>query len=294
MALEPDMAALIQESRREVLGSAAPSVDPSPAPQNLAPEPAPEVDPAPATPSTSATAEDRFTDLDPETLDPALRDRYRQMQTDYTRKTQSLAEVRKKFEGVPDQTIEFARMVEQLATTDPRAAARVLQQQAEAFEQAFGDPSPEAPYDPWSQGTEDAGQLQPQSETEAYLLTELQQMKRAQQVQAQREQANRIRDEMAEVAKIAGTPLPVPDQVRVIRYAAERNVTLPEAYRLLNWQTLVDRERHQAREEATSAALQRAGLPPTGGGLTHREAPPPEITDVKEIARAELRRLKGT
>lgn len=74
-------------------------------------EPAPSGQAAPATPGTpdqtgqaatqaqSAPAEESFTDIDPETLPPELKAKYKSMLSDYTKKTQSIADVRKKAEA---------------------------------------------------------------------------------------------------------------------------------------------------------------------------------------------------
>lgn len=288
---EPDIRSLIQESRREVLGAAPEEGVTTPLPREDPQTPAPRPDNAEVGISPHATEPEEapsFTRLDPNGLPEPLRESYRSMQGDYTRKMQEIAEEKKRLGGIPDTTLEFARTIEQLAATDPQAAARALQAQVDALNQAYGGghAEPEPPYfDP------ETG-YQPQTEIEAQLVSRLQQLERAQQIQTEREQRARIQGEMAEVHRMNGTPLPVPDQVRVIRYAAERAVTLPEAYRLLNWDTLLQREQARAREEGMTQALQRNGLPPTGGGLSSREAPPPEVTDVKEIAREELRKLK--
>ena len=295
IVVDPDLAALIRESRQEAMGTAPPREElqsPSPAP------PAAPTDNAPATgtPAIAPETEDRFTSLNPDQLPENLRETYRSMQGDYTRKMQEIAENRKRFEGVPEPTIEFARAVEAIARENPLEAARILEEQAATFKRAYGGepdlgaPSPEATYDPWGQ---DEGGLQPQSPVEAYVLQRMQQMERAEQSRVQKEQVTRIQSEMQEVVKLAGTPLALPDQVRVIRYATERNITLQDAYRLLHWETLSERERVKAREEGMTAALARQGLPPTGGGLTGRESVPAEPTDVKDIAKAELRRLRG-
>lgn len=47
-----------------------------------------------------ATSEDSFTSIDPSALPAELQNSYKQMQADYTRKTQSVAELRKQYEGI--------------------------------------------------------------------------------------------------------------------------------------------------------------------------------------------------
>ena len=55
------------------------------------------------TPSTDEQAEDMFSSIDPETLAPELKQIYKGMQADYTRKTQDLAQTRKDFGDREDQ-----------------------------------------------------------------------------------------------------------------------------------------------------------------------------------------------
>ncbi len=52
-----------------------------------------------ATPAQSAPAEDKFSTIDPETLSPELKAIYKNLQADYTKKLQPVAEMRKKAEA---------------------------------------------------------------------------------------------------------------------------------------------------------------------------------------------------
>ncbi len=100
-----------------------------------------------------------------------LKDTYRQMQADYTRKTQSIAEQRKQFES--DPVAQVARYAANLAQTNPVALVQYLQQQtAEAMEYARragynvpGSPAPMAQ----SSG---AGALQPVDPDQVAYFTE--------------------------------------------------------------------------------------------------------------------------
>lgn len=57
-------------------------------------------------PAPAATTES-FTGIDPATLDPALQERYRQMQADYTRKTQELAERERAAQALQSQFDQY-------------------------------------------------------------------------------------------------------------------------------------------------------------------------------------------
>lgn len=99
--------------------------------------PAPETStPAPVTPEVDAgTTEtpDSFTNIDPNSLPPELQTQYRNMQADYTRKAQEIAETRKAFEGLdPEQARQSVDFVHALET-DPQFVLTVHGQLTEAL-----------------------------------------------------------------------------------------------------------------------------------------------------------------
>jgi hypothetical protein len=106
--------------------------------------PAPETStPAPVTPEVDAgTTEtpDSFTNIDPNLLPPELQAQYRNMQADFTRKSQEIAETRKAFDGLdPErarQSVEFINALE----TDPNFVLSVHGQLTEALQAAGYSP----------------------------------------------------------------------------------------------------------------------------------------------------------
>lgn len=88
---------------------------------------------APAAPE----AEDSFSNIDPNSLPEELKAQYRNMQADYVRKTQALADQRKQFESIGDvdrasQAVEFLNALE----TDPQFVVSVHQQLSAALQEA--------------------------------------------------------------------------------------------------------------------------------------------------------------
>lgn len=64
------------------------------------------------------SSEDTFTDIDPESLPDDFRDAYKNMQADYTRKTQALAEDRKKLEQFDSMQAELTQMRQLMQNPD--------------------------------------------------------------------------------------------------------------------------------------------------------------------------------
>lgn len=347
--IEPAMRDLIMQSRAEVMGGgAAPPPAPSGQPDGQRPEePALQRTPPPPPPanpdalmpresaaspagSESAREDEAFTRMRPDELPPELREYYRSMQGDYTRSKQEIAEQRRAVEalqqqygGIPEATLELARTVEQLAQTDPLAAADMLIRHGSSIKAAMGQPAGNGEYgappaggihqatqpywtgqgngngygdDTYSGdglGVAPAGQFQPQTDVEAHLYQMVQQSNARLDRWEQMQEARQIQAELADVDRMAGQPLGLADKAKLLTFAKGRGVTLPEAYRLLHHDQLLQAAIARARDEGRETALQLAGLPPTGGGIAPRESAPPEPTDPKEIARLELRRLSG-
>lgn len=84
--------------------------------------------------------EESFSNIDPNDLPPELQGRYREMQADYTRKTQQVAEERKQYEaltefGGAEAALEAVRFAQALAT-DPNYALQVHEQLTQALTEA--------------------------------------------------------------------------------------------------------------------------------------------------------------
>lgn len=96
--------------------------------------------------STGTTEKsDSFIDFDPNELPPELQERYKQMNTAWTQKTQALAEERKQYEaltefGGAEAAIEAVKFAQALAT-DPNYALQVHEQLTQALTEAGLTPS---------------------------------------------------------------------------------------------------------------------------------------------------------
>src|SRR5438128_2358829 len=95
----------------------------------------------------SATVEEQFSSIDPKTLPPEVQAIYKNLQADYTKKTQSIAEQRKKAEYY-DQLAADQRIVDFVRQMNNPKPAETKQQEVvrkslaemitpEEFEQAF-------------------------------------------------------------------------------------------------------------------------------------------------------------
>lgn len=135
MSYEDAVAAL------EGTGTAAES---APTPESAAPQTSPQGVDAGTTAPTQAqpVTPDSFTNVDPSQLSPQEQTRYREMQADYTRKTQEIAQQRQQFEAIGDperayQAIQFVDALE----NDPNFVVQVHQQLSEALQAAGMSPA---------------------------------------------------------------------------------------------------------------------------------------------------------
>jgi hypothetical protein len=95
-------------------------------------------EPAPSTEAEGTTTPDSFTNLDVSTLSPELQAQYRNMQADYTRKTQELST---RYEGIdPDRARQSLDFIEALET-DPNFVVTVHAQLSKALEDAGMSPA---------------------------------------------------------------------------------------------------------------------------------------------------------
>jgi hypothetical protein len=83
-----------------------------------------------ATQAQSAPAEESFTSVDPKTLSPELQAVYKNLQADYTKKTMSVADVRKKADAY-DQVSKDQRFVDYWNGLNRAQKAEVKEQKAE-------------------------------------------------------------------------------------------------------------------------------------------------------------------
>ena len=104
----------------------------APASQTDAAPAASETPSGPATPQEqSAPAEESFSHIDPKTLPPELQAVYKNLQADYTRKTQSIADARKKAEAY-DQISKDQRFVDYWKGLSRQEKAEFKEQKEEA------------------------------------------------------------------------------------------------------------------------------------------------------------------
>ena len=87
-------------------------------------------------PGTTPDPADSFSNIDPSTLPPELLAQYRNMQADYTRTKQALAEQRREFEGLDVSEARGAMEFIQALNSDQDFALQVHQQLSQALENA--------------------------------------------------------------------------------------------------------------------------------------------------------------
>lgn len=90
-----------------------------------------------ATAGQSAPTEEQFSNIDPKTLPPELQGVYKNLQSDYTKKTQSVADVRKKAEQF-DQISKDSRFVEYWSGLNKQQKSDFKEQKA-AVEKKIGE-----------------------------------------------------------------------------------------------------------------------------------------------------------
>jgi hypothetical protein len=219
---------------------------------DVAPEPsaqgAPAAPPSPDTPAAPAEPAERFTDLDPAALPPDHQDAYKRMQADYTKKTQALAEERRRNEALAAQYQEYLEA-----------------QQAAPAAPAYGEYAPEQTgYD------------------ESPLAAELQQLKALVQQESQARRFQQVQSQMERLEQSLGRPLTQEEVQRtgplVQRYP---DLSVEDAYFLAHRKETEVRLRRQGAEETLKTLQQARGAPPPPSGLTAREAGPAALPNIK-------------
>ena len=169
-----------------------------PEPQTVEPSPS-EVD-AGAAPEPSV---DSFTPINPDDLPDELKPFAKQLQADYTRKTQQLAEQRKAFEAFgdadPSQVLEAWQFTQNLQN-DPQYALRVHQELTRALQAeglSLGEAQAAAaqamqpePEDIWDDGEEMYGAVPPHVQQQLDQMNQF--MQNYQQEMAQQQQINEL------------------------------------------------------------------------------------------------------
>jgi hypothetical protein len=218
-----------------------------------APETAPADTAAPATGGEEFLGDEKFdwASLPPEQVPLA-----RQLQADYTRKTQALAEQRKALEGVDEGSLNWMKQFQAVAQTNPTLAAQMLEAERQKF-------LPQAPTDPFE------GQ-QWLSDGERALQRELLQQK---QIVAELQQAHglqQINQRFDSLEKEVGRSIPQDERERTATYCLQRGIRDPgDGWRAMNWAAGIQ----MGRDQAAGVVAQKQGMGAAPGGVASREAP---------------------
>jgi hypothetical protein len=201
--------------------------------------------------------------------DPALQAKARALTSDYTRKTQEMAEQRRAFEAQQQQVQGFLAL-QQLTQEDPAQAAALLSQYAAYLQGGQAGQKPETA-DPYA-GLEAAS---PVEELALKELRELrafrQQWEQAQQTQQQREENARFDAEVAEVERLAGRSLSEEEKGGLYGFCCSRKIgNIVDGYRLMNYDAEMQRAAQAARNEASTIVSQKSLAPGAPSTLTPR------------------------
>lgn len=204
----------------------------------------------------------------------------KQFKSAFTPRLQEAADLRKRFEGIDENTLNAIRHLQQLVTNDPRNAAEYLRQQAQLLE---GPQAPEAPSTP---------EYEPATEVEAYLLRQFAELnswkeQQSQQFQTiQRQQAAvQIQADFAKLEREYGVQVPVEDRARAWELSEQTGgkISPTDAYFLNARSTLLPTLIQKARNEASSVVQTKAGMS-VPGNLAERGGPAPnKATSFDEI-----------
>ena len=193
----------------------------------------------------------------------------REMKGAFTPRLQEAADLRKRYDGIDDQTAAAVRYLNQLAKTDPAAAAQWLRSQADAMHQQ--QPAQPAAADPY------AG-IQPQTDAERVLLDRMreqdqwrQQQERSQQERAQLDAARAVGGELNEVAKKYGVPIPPEHRQQVFAIVQKTGMSVEDAYFATARESLLPQLLQKARDQAASVVADKAaGSAGNPGSITNR------------------------
>jgi hypothetical protein len=200
----------------------------------------------------------------------------REMKGAWTPRLQEAAELRKRVEGVDDQSIGAIRYFNQLAKTDPAAAAQWLRSQADALHRQEAATQQQTP-DPY------AG-IQPQTEAEKVLLDRMreqdqwrQQQERSQQERQQLEAARAVGTEMNQIAAKYGVEIPIAHRQAVFDIVQKTGMKVEDAYFATARDTLLPQLLQKARDQAASVTQEKlGGAAGNPGSITNRAGEQPQ------------------
>jgi hypothetical protein len=197
----------------------------------------------------------------------------REMKGAFTPRLQEAAELRKRYEGIDENTVGAIRHLQQLAQTDPRQAAEYLRRQVEMLE---GTQNPEAA--PSLANVDPLSQYEPATEVEAFLLKQYQEMKtwqdtqqsQFQQIQTQ-QKAVGVQQEFAKLEQEFGVKVPLEDRAKAweMAEAAGGKLSVSDCYFAMNRSNLLPSLMQKARDEASSVVQQKLGISTPGSLVQH-------------------------
>lgn len=214
-------------------------------------------------PTPTGDDEWRFNSAEWDSQHPDLAKYRKQLQADYTKAQQQLADQRKAVEGLAEDDVRWLRTVTEAARLNPAYAKTLLQQAAEQLAQQTGTPP-----DPY-QGMEFA------TDTERQLAERVQQMEQFMHEQRLNSVQQEVDRRFAELSKQYGD-IPFEQQHAVIQAMAQVNA--PPAQIPLYWKGMfgIEQALRRGRDEGANTVRQKAGMSPPPAGIASRadEAPP--------------------
>lgn len=231
-------------------------------------EPEPVGDTAPA-----ATPEDEalFNSAEFLAAHPELTPYAKQLQGDYTKKTQQLAEQRKQFEGMSPDTLAWAKRLEQTAAVDPQAALQMIAE-VQAQLQGASAPQPEPPAEPeWMTDTE---------RLLAERLAKVESFSLQQQAAANEAMATRLFGDLAK--KFGLEDIPHDQKYQVIQRMQQRHAPLEEIPVYWGGMYGIEMAMQRGRDEGARSVAAKNGIGPPPRAVVPGTGPPPEPKSLRE------------
>jgi len=202
----------------------------------------------------------------------------KEFQREFTPRLQEAADLRKRFDGIDENTAAAIRHLQQLAQTDPRNAAHYLREQAKLLE---GPTDPTETLTPPQ--TDPFDGLVPASDVEEVLLNRSREMEAWKQQQQQQfetyrmqQKAQTVRQEFADLQKELGIEIPLQKQSDAweLSETTQGRMSPSDAFFALNRSTLLPSLIQKAKDEA-SGVLERKAAGSAPGSIATRGGPPP-------------------
>lgn len=229
---------------------------PEPAPAAAETTPTETSTPADTAAQDAATGESewRIDSAEFDAQHPELAPYRKQLQADFTRRQQELAEQRRQIEGLDEGSIQWVRQVRQLAQTNPEIAAQLL----EAERQRLVPQAPPQEEQVWY------------SDGERLLAQQVQQLQQTVRQQELAYQKAAVETETAQLERAIGKQLSPQERDGLYTFCAQKRVNLEDGWKLMDYDRAVQRGMDKARQ----VAQQKAGMGPAPGSTASREPPP--------------------